>query len=259
MTVRGVGLHSGETSTVRFHPAEGPVRFWLGGLELRPLASRVVDTTRCTVLGQEGLRLMTVEHLLAALFIRGIWEGLLIEVAGPEIPILDGSAQEWLAALQDLPAQGPRAVRLAGAIRVEEGRSSVLARPGEQFTLTTTILFPHPRIGYQQVQCPPTPLEALAPARTFGFLHEVQAMRARGLIQGASLENALVFSEHGLVNTPRLLQEPVYHKALDFLGDLYLAGRPYQGQFMAHRASHRLHVELAKLLEGSPPHAPSFL
>lgn len=249
MMIRGIGLHSGEIGTVRFHAAEGPVRFWVGGRELRPLASRVVDTTRCTVLGQQGLRLLTVEHLLAALFIRGIWEGLLIEVTGPEIPILDGSAQEWLAALEGVAALGPLAVPVDGAIGVEEGQSSVLARPAEQFTLTATIFFPHPKIGYQQVECPPTPLGALASARTFGFLHEVEEMRARGLIQGASLENALVFSEYGWVNTPRMLREPVYHKALDFLGDLYLAGRPYQGQFIAHRASHRLHVGLAKLLE----------
>ncbi|AWR87597.1 UDP-3-O-acyl-N-acetylglucosamine deacetylase [Meiothermus taiwanensis] len=249
MTLRGIGLHSGEPSTVRFHPSEGPVRFWVGGLELRPLASSVVDTARCTVLGGDNLRLMTVEHLLAALFMRGIWEGLVIEVTGPEVPILDGSAQEWLAALEGFPALGPQPLPVNGAIRVEEGRSSVLAQPAEQFTLAVTILFPHPRIGYQQVQCPPTPLTALAPARTFGFLHEVEALRARGLIQGASLENALVFSEQGLVNTPRMLYEPVYHKALDFLGDLYLAGRPYQGRFVAHRASHRLHVELARLLQ----------
>ncbi len=251
MTIRGIGLHSGEQSTVRFYPADGPVRFRVGQLEFRPLASTVVDTTRCTVIGHHGLRLMTVEHLLAALHIRGIWEGLVIEVSGPEIPILDGSAQEWLAALEGVRSLGPEALRLSGAIRVEEGRSSVLAQPGERFALTATILFSHPKIGYQQVQCPSTPLEALAPARTFGFLHEVEAMQARGLIQGASLENALVFSEYGLVNAPRMLHEPVYHKALDFLGDLYLAGRPYQGQFVAHRASHRLHVELARLLERS--------
>ncbi len=249
VTIHGTGLHSGEPGTVRIHSAEGPVRFWLGGLELRPLASAVVDTTRCTVLGGGNLRLMTVEHLLAALFIRGIWEGLVIEVSGPEIPILDGSAQEWLEVLQAFPARGPAPVPIDGAIRVEEGKSSVLAQPAEGFSLTVTVLFPHPRIGYQQVQCPPTKLEALAPARTFGFLNEVEAMRARGLIKGASLENALVFSEHDFVNTPRMLHEPVWHKALDFLGDLYLAGRPYQGHFAAHRGSHRLHVELARLLQ----------
>lgn len=249
MTIRGIGLHSGEPSTVRFHPAEGPVRFRVGGLEFRPLASSVLDTTRCTVLGQHHLRLMTVEHLLAALYIRGIWEGLVIEVTGPEIPILDGSAQEWLAAFQGFPPRGPQAEPVSGTIRVKEGRSSVLAHPAEGFSLTVTILFPHPKIGYQQVQCPPTQLEELARARTFGFLNEVEAMRAQGLIKGASLENALVFSEHSFVNTPRMLYEPVWHKALDFLGDLYLAGRPYQGRFVVHRGSHRLHVGLAKLLQ----------
>ncbi len=249
MTIRGIGLHSGEPSMVRFHPAEGPVRFRLGGLEFRPLASSVVDTTRCTVLGHQHLRLMTVEHLLAALYIRGIWEGLVIEVTGLEIPILDGSAQEWVAALQGFSSRGPKPEPVSGTIRVEEGRSSVLAQPADSFSLTVTILFPHPRIGYQQVQCPPTPLEELARARTFGFLNEVEAMRAQGLIKGASLENALVFSEQSFVNTPRMLYEPVWHKALDFLGDLYLAGRPYWGRFVAHRGSHRLHVELARLLQ----------
>ncbi|RDI96059.1 UDP-3-O-acyl-N-acetylglucosamine deacetylase [Meiothermus sp. QL-1] len=249
MTISGIGLHTGEPATLRFHPAEGPVRFWLRGVEVRPLASAVVDTSRCTVLGWGGHRLMTVEHLLAALYIRGIWEGLVIEVSGPEVPILDGSAQEWLAALQDFPALGPAPLPLPGAFRVEQGRSSAMAQPSPSFSLLVTILFPHPKIGYQQVACPPVGLPELAKARTFGFLHEVEALRAQGLIRGASLENALVFSQQGYVNVPRMLGEPVYHKALDFLGDLYLAGRPYQGRFVAHRGSHRLHVELARLLE----------
>lgn len=250
MTIRGIGLHSGEPCTVRFHPAEGPVRFRVGGLEFRPLASSVIDTTRCTVLGYQHQRLMTVEHLLAALYIREIWEGLVVEVTGPEIPILDGSAREWLAALEGFSVLGPPLLPVPGTIRMKEGRSSVIAQPAEGFSLAATILFTHPKIGYQQVECPPTPLEELASARTFGFLQEVEAMRARGLIKGASLDNALVFSEHSFVNTPRMLHEPVWHKALDFLGDLYLAGRPYRGRFVAHRASHRLHVELAKLLQG---------
>lgn len=226
------------------------MRFRVGGLEFRPLASKVVDTTRCTVIGHNTLRLMTVEHLLAALYLRGIWEGLVIEVSGPEVPILDGSAQEWLTALQGFPALGPQPQPLSEITRIEEDRSSVLAQPAETFSLSATIFFPHPRIGYQQVQSPPTRLEELAPARTFGFLHEVEAMRARGLIRGATLENALVFSQHDFVNTPRMLHEPVWHKALDFLGDLYLAGRPYQGGFVVHRGSHRLHVELARRLQG---------
>ncbi|MCS7057889.1 MAG: UDP-3-O-acyl-N-acetylglucosamine deacetylase [Meiothermus sp.] len=249
VVVRGVGLHTGEPVVVRLHPAEGPVRFWVSGVELRPLASAVVETARCTALGRGSLRLLTVEHLLAALYIRGIWEGLVVEVSGPEIPILDGSAQEWLEALQGFPSRGPQPVSLSGSIRVEEGHSRVLAQPSEVFSVSATILFPHPKIGYQQVVSPPVALEELARARTFGFLEEVEALRARGLIRGASLENALVFNQYGYVNTPRMLFEPVYHKALDLLGDLYLAGRPYRGRFIAHRGSHRLHVELARLLQ----------
>jgi len=250
MTIRGIGLHSGEQGTVRFHPDDGPVRFRVGRTEFRPLASAVVDTTRCTVLGHLETRLMTVEHLLAALYIRGIWEGLVIEVSGPEVPILDGSAQEWLAALQSFPASVPKPLPLSEAIRIQEDQSLLLGQPAEAFSLNVTILFQHPKIGYQQVRCPPTRLEELAPARTFGFLNEAEVMRAKGLIKGASLDNALVFSEHGFVSMPRMPNEPVWHKALDFLGDLYLAGRPYQGHFAAHRGSHRLHVKLAKLLQG---------
>jgi UDP-3-O-[3-hydroxymyristoyl] N-acetylglucosamine deacetylase len=208
-----------------------------------------VDTTRCTVLGAGEVRLMTVEHLLAALFIRGIWEGVLLEVAGPEVPILDGSAREWLEALKDFPVSQPEPRPLEAPLQLEEGRSSVLAQPAKGFSLLVTIAFPHPKIGYQAVECPPTALAELAPARTFGFLNELEALRSQGLIKGASPQNALVFSDTETLNPLRMLREPVLHKALDFLGDLYLAGAPYQGRFVVHRGSHRLHVELARRLQ----------
>ncbi|GEM87516.1 UDP-3-O-acyl-N-acetylglucosamine deacetylase [Meiothermus granaticius] len=247
--LEGIGLHTGQRATVRIHPESGPVRFRVGGVEFRPLASQVVDTARCTVLGANGVRLMTVEHLLAALFIRGIWEGVLLEVTGPEIPILDGSAQEWLEALEAFPSPDAAAWSLPAPLRLEEGRSSLLAQPAEAFSLLVTIAFPHPKIGYQAVECPPTPLAELAPARTFGFLSELEALRSQGLIQGASLQNALVFSDTEPLTPLRMLREPAMHKALDFLGDLYLAGVPYRGRFVVHRGSHRLHVELARRLQ----------
>lgn len=242
-------MHTGEKATVRIYPEPGPVRFRVRNTELRPLASHIVDTTRCTVLGANGARLMTVEHLLAALFIRGIWEGVLLEVAGPEVPILDGSAREWLEALKDFPASKLEPRPLEASLRLEEGRSSVLAQPAEGFSLLVTIAFPHPKIGYQTVECPPTALAELAPARTFGFLSELEALRSGGLIKGASLQNALIFSDTETLNSLRMLREPVLHKALDFLGDLYLAGVLYQGRFVVHRGSHRLHVELARRLQ----------
>lgn len=247
--LRGIGLHSGEPAAVRLHAAEGPVRFKVGQEVFRPVASRVVSTQRCTTLGSNSAQLMTVEHLLAALFIRGIWEGLLIEVDGPEIPILDGSAQEWLGALEQFPStQCPKAL-LAEPLRLEKDGSSIIAQPDASFSLNVTAAFKHPKIGYQQLSCPPVDLKELALARTFGFLRDIQELKAQGLIQGASNENAVIFSEQDSLTPLRLRFEPVYHKALDFLGDLYLAGRPYNGRFTVHRGSHSLHVALAKQLE----------
>jgi UDP-3-O-[3-hydroxymyristoyl] N-acetylglucosamine deacetylase len=256
MKLQGVGLHSGERCTVYLHQAEGPLHFRVGNESLKPLASNVVDTSRCTVLGLLGsaVRLMTIEHLLAALYIKGIWENLLLEVEGPEIPILDGSAQPWLEALSGFGSQGPQAVALPHPLRVQLGGSYATATPAPDWGCSVSIEFPHPQIGLQQVSCPPTLLQDLASARTFGFLHEVEALKAQGLIKGASLENALVFDGEKSLNAARMPAEPAWHKALDFLGDLYLAGRPYLGHFQIHKGSHRLHVELARSLQTMSTH-----
>ncbi|HEU4742212.1 MAG TPA: UDP-3-O-acyl-N-acetylglucosamine deacetylase [Meiothermus sp.] len=246
--LEGIGLHSGERGRVRFFAEEGPVRLRVGGQTFRPLASRVSDTIRCTVLEAEGVRLMTVEHLLAALYVRGIWEGVLIEVEGPEVPILDGSAKGWLEALEAFPPLGPQARPVLRSLKLQEDKSLASVEPAA-FSLNVTVAFPHPKIGYQSFASPPRALLEVADARTFGFLAEVNALKAQGLIRGASLENALVFGDHAPLNTPRGLDEPVRHKALDFLGDLYLAGAPWAGRFSVHRGSHRLHVRLAAQLE----------
>ncbi len=249
MTVEGVGLHTGAPARVRFHLDEGPVRFRVGRVEIPARAAYVTETRRATVLEREGVRLMTVEHLLAALFLREVWAGLVIEVEGPELPILDGSAAEWLAALAAVPPAPLPAVRVPERIRVGDGTSTVVAEPADGFSVTVSIFFKHPRIGYQTFESPPRSLHEVADARTFGFAHEVEALRAQGLIRGASLRSALVYGEHAPLNPPRGADEPVRHKALDFLGDLYLAGRPPRGRFVVHRGAHRWHVELARRLE----------
>lgn len=247
--LEGIGLHTGQPAKVRFFAEEGPVRLRVGGQTFRPLASRVSDTTRCTVLEAEGVRLMTVEHLLAALYLWGIWEGLLIEAQGPEVPILDGSAKEWMQALAAFPPRGPKPRPIPEPFKLQEDKSLVSVEPAAVFSLNVTIAFPHPKIGYQSFASPPRMLMEVVDARTFGFLAELNTLKAQGLIQGASLENALVFGDLALLNTPRGLDEPVRHKALDFLGDLYLAGAPWTGRFSVHRGSHWLHVRLATRLE----------
>ncbi|WP_174422456.1 UDP-3-O-acyl-N-acetylglucosamine deacetylase [Calidithermus chliarophilus] len=251
--VSGIGLHSGERATVRFHPAEGPVRFRVGGVEIPARASAVVDTLRCTTLGAQGARVATVEHLLGALWLKNLWQGLLVEVEGPEIPILDGSAREWLRALEPLPANPLEPLPLPRPLRVLEDQGQIVAEPAPEFRLSVTITFKHPLIGYRRFESPPGRLAEVAEARTFGFLRDLEALRAQGLAHGASLENTLVYTETSSLNAPRLPDEPVRHKALDFLGDVYLAGAPFRGHFTVHRGSHRLHVELARALEGLLP------
>lgn len=247
--VRGQGLHSGREALVRLHPSEGPVRFRVFGQEFRPLASMVQDTTRCTVIGSGGLRVATVEHLLAALFLKNFWYGLVVEVEGPELPILDGSAQEWLALLERFQPEPVTLVGLGEPVRIAGNGGAVSAEPADEFALAVTVVFPHPQIGYQSFVSPPETLSSVAAARTFGFLKDLEALRSQGLAHGASLDNTLVFSESSFLNPPRFPDEPVRHKALDFLGDLYLAGAPFAGRFTVHRGSHRLHLELAKVLE----------
>jgi UDP-3-O-[3-hydroxymyristoyl] N-acetylglucosamine deacetylase len=247
--VSGIGLHSGQRATVRFHQAEGPVRFRVDGQEIPARASAVAETLRCTTLGVGSTRIATVEHLLGALWLKGLWRGLLVEVEGPEIPILDGSAREWLKALEPLPAAPLPPLPLPRPVRVQEGQGQLLAEPASDFRLSVTITFKHPLIGYRRFESPPSRLMEVAQARTFGFMHDLEALRAQGLAHGASLENTLVYTQTSSLNTPRLPDEPVRHKALDFLGDVYLAGAPFLGHFTVHRGSHRLHVELARALE----------
>lgn len=131
--LEGIGLHTGQPAKVRFFAEEGPVRLRVGGQTFRPLASRVSDTTRCTVLEAEGVRLMTVEHLLAALYLWGIWEGLLIEVQGPEVPILDGSAKEWMQALAAFPPRGPKPRPIPEPFKLQEDKSLVSVEPAACF------------------------------------------------------------------------------------------------------------------------------
>lgn len=246
MKISGVGLHTGRPATVRFFTSQGPVRFMRRNVEIPALVPFVVDTTRATVLGREGQRISTVEHLLAALWLKQVWTGWTIEVDGPELPILDGSAREWLALLSEVAPSPIPTRECTHSVHVEEKYSRLVVEYAAAFSLTVSVMFGHPQIGYQSFSSPPERLAEVADARTFGFAREAGALKAAGLIQGASMENTLVYDAHAPLNEPRGLDEPVRHKALDFLGDLYLLGAPMTGRFRVHRGSHRLHVKLVE-------------
>lgn len=240
--IRGSALHSGVASQVRLRPDAGGVRFFLQGESVPARLEQVVDTQRCTVLGRGGVRVALVEHLLAALHIRGWWRGLAIELSAPELPILDGSAKEWLEALDSLgdPPPPPTPLRVARSWKRDYGLSSVRVRPGAQ-RLCCLVAFDHPAIGVQRWCGGAEDFAALAPARTFGFLSELEPLLARGLAAGASTDNVAVFAERGPLTPLRFVDEPVRHKALDALGDLFLLGRPLAAALELTRGSHEVH------------------
>jgi UDP-3-O-[3-hydroxymyristoyl] N-acetylglucosamine deacetylase len=263
---QGVGLHSGATCRVRLQPSsrEGYWVGWLGapreGLQ-RLSPGQVVDTRLCTCLRLGARRLATVEHLLAALAGTGVSQAELW-LEGEEIPLLDGSALPWVEAIAEVGLRpvGPRPpLLLSQPLTRHQGESFAVALPAAAPRLAAAVEYPQGAIGRQVYSLDLTPasfVAELAPARTFGFLEQVEQLRASGLIQGGALDNALVCDGDRWLNPPlRYPEEPVRHKLLDLLGDLALVGIP-QAQVFAYRGSHGLHTTLAAALEATAEWAP---
>ena len=259
--VEGIGLHLGKPCRLVFRPAPtgtGIVFLRTDMAGASPIPARVemaVEAERRTQLGSGPEALHTVEHVLAAVGALCI-DDLEIGMDGPEPPIMDGSAAPFVEALQGagVVPNGGRAewLVLRKTIRVVEGESVYEARPCMGLSLDVSIAFPHPLIGEQRTQCMVTPesfTRELASARTFGFMHEVDALRAKGLIQGASTTNAVVLDAAGVVgNTLRWPDEFSRHKTLDCVGDLVLAGARVRAHIHAHKPSHRGTVALVRAL-----------
>jgi UDP-3-O-[3-hydroxymyristoyl] N-acetylglucosamine deacetylase/3-hydroxyacyl-[acyl-carrier-protein] dehydratase len=265
--VSGVGLHLGKPCRLSFEPARpgAGIRFRrvdvAGAPETRAHAYTAELAERRTQLGSGEAALHTVEHVLAAVAGAGV-DDVLIAMDGPEPPILDGSSQPFLQALHSagFVEHGGTVeyLRLSRPVRIVDGQSVYEAHPADGLTLDVEIEFPHPLVGTQRgtwVVTPATFQQELAGARTFGFLHEVEALRAKGLIQGATVENAVVLDATGVVGTTlRWPDEFVRHKAMDFVGDLALAGKRVQARITATRPSHRGTVLLVRALlaQGQP-------
>ncbi len=251
-TVAGIGLHLGKAVTLRFEPAppHSGIVFVRGdrpGAAPVPAhASIAVLADRRTQLGDGDDAFHTVEHVLAAVAALQV-DDLRIVMDAAEPPVADGSARAFMAALREagiIEHGGPaRYLTVTAPIRVTDGESVYEATPASRLELDVSINFPHPLIGEQAIKLTVT-AEAfdreLAGARTFGFVHEVEALRAAGLIQGASTANAVVLDADGLVETTlRWPDEFVRHKALDCVGDLALAGARVRGHIRAFRPSHK--------------------
>ncbi|MBE8965875.1 UDP-3-O-acyl-N-acetylglucosamine deacetylase [Nostocales cyanobacterium LEGE 12452] len=266
ITQIGVGLHSGVNTQVRILPAEAGsgryfVRVDLPDLPIVPAQVAAVNhTVLSTQLGKGEVYVRTVEHLLAALSSMGV-DNARIEIDGPEVPLLDGSASVWTANIAQVglvsqPANNQVPLAITEPIWVYQGDAFVCALPAPETRFSYGIDFDLPAIGNQWHSWSLTAeLEnasasfatEIAPARTFGLLHQIEHLQKTGLIKGGSLDNALVCGPEGWLNPPlRFANEPVRHKILDLVGDLSLLGTFPLAHFLAYKASHNLHIQLAQ-------------
>ncbi len=267
VTLSGTGVHTGRPSRVTMRPAEGDAGISFRRTDLTngtrstvvQAERRNVGSTRlCTELrNEDGVSVMTVEHVLAALAGAGI-DNAEIHVSGPEIAILDGSANEFLAAIDE--AGVTRLDRVRGFIRVLQpvslqiGHASAVFLPEERSVIEARIEFSHPAIGTQQRVFEATSesfRRDIAPARTFGFLAHARELRAHGFGLGACLDNTLVLDDRDVMNQDglRFTDEFVRHKILDACGDLFIAGKQIIGRFQSTCGGHQLnHAVLNSLL-----------
>ena len=261
MTLEGVGLHLGVPCRLTFKPATPGygIRFVRTDRPGTPVIPAVVEhavlTERRTQLGTGDDAIHTVEHVLAAVAGAEV-DDVMIEIDGPEPPIMDGSSAAFVDALTAARPSAHRGqaqyLTLRSPVRVVDGESVYEAFPSDSLDLSVSIEFPHPLIGRQECRYAVTPdvfAREIAPARTFGFVREVDALRSRGLIRGGSTQNAIVLDADGVVdNTLRWPDEFVRHKALDCVGDLALAGRRVRAKVVAHKPSHRGTILLVREL-----------
>jgi len=264
VSVEGVGLHLGVPCRLTFRPAAPGtgVVFRRTDLSDAPTIPAHVDaavlTDRRTQLGADPVSVHTVEHVLAAVGALEL-DDLVIELSGPEPPIVDGSARPFLEALRGAgiaPQRGTvQYLRLTEPVRFRDGVAEYEAYPADDLELDVVIEFPHPVIGTQAGRYRLTAdvfAAELAAARTFGFMHEVEALRGMGLIKGASTQNAVVLGDEGVIGTTlRWPDEFVRHKALDCVGDLTLAGARVRARIVARRPSHRGTVQLVRAMRAS--------
>jgi UDP-3-O-[3-hydroxymyristoyl] N-acetylglucosamine deacetylase len=252
----GVGLHSGAPVNLRILPAPANTgivfrRVDLDGFEVEAVGRNVARVSYATSLMKKGVLISTTEHLLSALVGMGI-DNAFVELDNLELPILDGSAQPFVELIRKVGVRKQRRprtyIRISRALELRESNKFIAIYPAETYSVSYTINFPHPLIGHETFSLDLSNeqyVSNIAPARTFGFLHEAEAMRQQGLIRGASNENALVLTKKSLMNPPlRFQDEFVRHKILDLIGDLALIGRQILGNVVADRAGHAMHTAL---------------
>lgn len=265
VSASGVGLHSGVPVNIRLRPAPAATGLLFLRTDLNNFAipaswQHVARVSYATSLMRQGVLISTTEHLLSTFYSLGI-DNAYIDIDNLEVPILDGSGLPFVEMIQKAGIRQTRRrrryLRIRRTVTVEDRGKRISILPADTFRLTCEIDFDHELVGRQELEMDVTPdnyTSRIAPARTFGFEYELDQMRNMGLIRGASLENAICFNHHRVLNTGglRFPDECCRHKALDLIGDLALLGKPLLGHVIAERAGHAMHAALvSKIMSDS--------
>ncbi|ACN14231.1 LpxC [Desulforapulum autotrophicum HRM2] len=263
VTCAGIGVHSGKHSRIIIQPA--PVNHGIrfrrldlpGTPDIPALFKTVVDTSLATVVGRDGAIVSTIEHLMAAFSGLAI-DNALVEINGYEMPIMDGSAETFAREISRAGIHRQDSLRwyfvMTRQIRIEDGDKFVEIVPGKGFTINCTIEFDHPLIGRQEISFDPVHEDfhkEISPARTFGFLQDLEYLKRFSLGRGGSLDTAVVIDKDTILNPGglRFPDEFVRHKLLDSLGDFSLLGMPIQGHITTYKSGHALnHAFIKELL-----------
>jgi UDP-3-O-[3-hydroxymyristoyl] N-acetylglucosamine deacetylase len=266
LTLTGVGLHSGKETIITLRPAEAGTGVVFHRVDLTPSVSiearpeHVVSTRLSTTIGKESAVVATIEHLMAALYCCGI-DNIHIDINGPEVPIMDGSASPFIKAMMSTGTRSfakPRKyLVIKKPVTISEGDKSIAIVPSRDFRVTFDMHFNHPVVNSQFKTMTFNRDEFasdFAPARTFGFLAEVETLKAHGLALGGSLENAVVISDTSIMNPEGLRYEDefVRHKILDSVGDFALTGYQLVGHIKGCRSGHDLNHKLVTELLSRP-------
>ncbi|GAB5414759.1 MAG: UDP-3-O-acyl-N-acetylglucosamine deacetylase [Congregibacter sp.] len=264
----GVGLHTGEKVYLSLAPAPVDSGIIFRRVDLDPIveipacAANVGDTTLSTTLIHDGHRVSTVEHLLSAMAGLGI-DNAYVDVSASEVPIMDGSAGPFVFLIQSAGIEEQEApkkfIRIKRPVHVEDGDKTASFLPFDGFKVSFTIDFDHPvfrdRTAHAEIDFSSTSfVKEISRARTFGFMHEIEYLRSKGLARGGSVDNAIVVDEYRILNQDGLRydDEFVKHKVLDAIGDLYLLGYSLIGEFRAHKSGHALNNASLRALMAQP-------
>jgi UDP-3-O-[3-hydroxymyristoyl] N-acetylglucosamine deacetylase len=260
----GVGLHTGAKVTLALRPAQPETGIVFRRVDLAqpvdiPARPELVGETRlCSCLVQGAVKIYTVEHLMSALAGLGV-DNVYVDLDGPEVPIMDGSAAPFVLLLQQaglVEQNAPkRFLRVTKRVEVSDGDKRAAIEPYDGFKLSFSIVYDHPVIEKSSTSltvdfAETSYLREVARARTYGFMQEVEQLHEAGLARGGGLENAVVLDEYRVLNAEglRFADEFIRHKVLDAIGDLYLLGRPLLGAFSAHKSGHALNNRLLRAL-----------